>query len=241
MVTGRPHEGGRQWMGIPRRTSHCFPGIVSVGFRATVAVMNCASGDTPPPDPPRGSVDPELTAALERLRPRLMAFVRLHSDPALRAKESCSDLVQSVYREVLENADRIEYQGDEAFRCWLFTWALNKIRDRQRHWLAQRRDARREVANSATNEHDLLACYQTLCTPSREAMLHEQIERIEAAFDRLPPQYREVITLSRIAGLSHAEIAARTDSTPGAVRTQLNRALVRLTSELERIEGGPAA
>lgn len=176
----------------------------------------------------------DLEAALARLLPRLRAFVRLNVDAALRAKESCSDLVSSVCREVLENKDRVEYRGDEALRAWLFTWALNKIRDRQRHWLAQRRDVRRE---EVPVEADLLACYQTFCTPSRDAMLHEQVERIEAAFDLLPAQYREVITLSRIVGLAHAEIAERVGSTPGAVRTQLNRALVRLTSELERLDG----
>ena len=196
------------------------------------------------PGLPGGSgqpADPEtLAEALERLRPRLLAFVRLHFDPALRARESCSDLVQSVCREVLENVGRIEYQGDEAFRCWLFTWALHKIRDRQRYWLAQKRDAGREVRLDGSGADDLLACYGTFCTPSREAMLHEQIDRIERAFDRLPPQYREVITLARIAGLPHAEIAARLGSTPGAVRTQLNRALVRLTSELALLEGGGA-
>ena len=203
--------------------------------RATMTGSMDDRHETAPLD--RGAAS--LEAALARLMPRLHAFVRLHADPALRAKESCSDLVQSVCREVLENAGRIEYRGDEAFRAWLFTWALNKIRDRQRYWRAEKRDVGREVAGVAPSDHDLLACYQTLCTPSREAMLHEKIERIEAAFDCLPENYREVITLSRIVGLSHAEIARRNGCEPGAVRSLLNRALVRLTSELERLERGP--
>ena len=61
----------------------------------------------------------DLEAALARLLPRLRAFVRLNVDAALRAKESCSDLVSSVCREVLENKDRVEYRGDEALRAWL--------------------------------------------------------------------------------------------------------------------------
>jgi len=197
--------------------------------------MPSPSGGTPAQ---QGANAQELAAALERLRSRLLAFVRLHSDAAIRARESCSDIVQSICREVLANQDRITFQGDEAFRAWLFTWATNKIRDRQRYWLAQKRDVRREVAADGAADSDVLVHYRDFATPSREAMLHEQVERIEAAFDRLPASYREVITLARIAGLSHDEIAARLGSTPGAVRTQLHRALVRLTSELERLESG---
>lgn len=195
--------------------------------------------DTPDPGanrPGRPGTDALLLAeALERMRSRLTAFVRVHVDATVRAHESCSDIVQSVCREVLANRDRITFQGDEAFRAWLFTWALNKIRDRQCHWLAQKRDVRREQPVADGSVHDALVHYQTFATPSREAMLHEQVERIEAAFDRLPPQYREVISLARIAGLSHAEIAAQLGSTPGAVRTQLNRALVRLATELDAV------
>jgi len=149
--------------------------------------------------------------------------------------------VQSVCREVIANAGRITWQGDEAFRAWLFTWAANKLRDRQRHWLAHKRDVRREQALPDGSGHDGFTGAASSATPSREAMLDERMEQIEVAFARLPPQYREVITLSRVAGLSHAEIAERLHSTPGAVRTQLNRALVRLSSELDRTLPGDGA
>ena len=71
-----------------------------------------------------------------------------------------------------------------------------------------------------------------MCTPSREAIAREQLGRVEQAFESLPDDYRRVITLSRIVGLSHAEIAEVLGRTPGAVKTLLNRAVVRLTSLL---------
>jgi len=73
-------------------------------------------------------------------------------------------------------------------------------------------DARREagpVAEHSTEDPaDLLACYRAFHTPSQQAAAREELERVEAAFDRLPPDHRQVIVMAKILGLSHAEIGA---------------------------------
>ena len=61
----------------------------------------------------------------------------------------------------------------------------------------------------------------------------EEVLRIEQAFEELPENFREVITLSRILGLSHREIAEQTGSTEGATRALLFRALARLSRLLD--------
>ena len=155
-------------------------------------------------------------------------------NPALRAKESCSDVVQSVCCEVVQKLDQYEYRGESTFRSWLFRTALNKIIDRQRYWLAERRDPGREVSPAASDgARELLDGYATLSTPSRAVAGLEDVARIEAAFDRLPEHYREVVVLSRIVGLSHREIAERLGKTELATRTILRRALVRLAGLLD--------
>ena len=68
-----------------------------------------------------------LDALVEHHLPNLLAFLRLNAGPHLLAKESVSDLAQSVCREVLDDVDRFEYRGEPAFRKWLFTAALNKV------------------------------------------------------------------------------------------------------------------
>ena len=52
------------------------------------------------------------------------------------------------------------------------------------------------------------------------------------ALDRMPDEYRQVVTLSRRGGLSHAEVAAELGKTEGATRMLLHRALARLGVEL---------
>ncbi len=180
--------------------------------------------------------------ALEELLARhygmVRAFVRLRVDPATRLRESVSDLVQSICREVLQRADRFEYQGEAAFRSWLCEAALRKLRDRRAHHLAQRRDPAREV-RAADGGWDLLAdAYRTTLDPVGHAMRIEEIECLELAFDTLSEDQREAITLRRVCGLSYAEIGQRLGSRSEAAARQLtSRGLARLGSKLHQMLG----
>lgn len=181
-----------------------------------------------------------LESLLERHLPGLRAFVRLRAGRLIRAKESNSDLVQSACREVLQNLDRFQYQTEGRFRQWLFRTAERKIIDRARYYQAEKRDAAREVrlqAGSGSSDSRLLECYGTFFTPSRVAIVREELQRIEFAFDRLPEHYREVITFSRIVGLTHREISEELGKTEGAVRVLLYRALAELSEHLTREDG----
>ena len=60
-------------------------------------------------------------------------------------------------------------------------------------------------------------------------MAREELECIETAFDELPERYREVITLSRVCGLTTAELAERLELSEHYARTLLSRALARLS------------
>ena len=176
--------------------------------------------------------DPEAVDRLVHAHlPAIRAYVRLNVNEALRARESCSDLVQSVCREVLGDLGGFRYRGEQSFHSWLFLLVLHKIRDRQRYLLAEKRDPRREAPppDLSGSAAGLATLYASVASPSQVAMAHEQLERIERAFDQMPPKYRPVLTLSRLMGLSTAEIAAETGQTHTAVSTQLARGLVMLS------------
>lgn len=174
-----------------------------------------------------------LDALLSRHLPGLRAYLRLHGGALVRAKESASDLAQSVCREVLEEIGTLRGEHESAFRSWLYTMALRKVLDRKKYYTAHKRDSSRERPGEGpeadTGEaRDLLDAYGVLCTPSREAMAREEVARIERAFDQLPEEFREVITLARILGLSHQEIGKRLGKSEDAVRQMLHRARARL-------------
>ena len=178
----------------------------------------------------RAAVD----ALLGRYLPELRAFVRLRAGAMVRARESSSDLVQSVCREVLQHIDRFQFPSEPAFKQWLYTTALRKILNRQEYYLAQKRDALREapVDSDRSSDERMMQAYRSFSTPSRQAMLREEMERIEKAFESLPEEYREVITLAHIVGLSRSEIAAQMGKSEGNVRVLLHRALAKVSSLL---------
>lgn len=166
---------------------------------------------------------------LEQYLPRVRAFIRLRMNDALRKRESCSDLVQEVCVDLLRAQENFEYRGEAEFRSWLFQAALNKVRERQRFWMSNKRDVRREVKPAVgTDSTRLSQIYLTLGTPSRQIMAEEHMQRLEAAFDELPDHYRQVVTMARVAGLPHEEIAKQLGKTVGATRQILGRALIRL-------------
>jgi RNA polymerase sigma-70 factor (ECF subfamily) len=178
--------------------------------------------------------DPDAIAALlERHLPRLRAFVRLRMDRELRRKESASDLVQSACREVLLRVDRYRYRSEANFRSWLFTTALRKIQDRVDYYRADKRNIAREIEADQPDEIESLArVYADFNTPSAQLEMKDRVARIEAAFDRLSEEHREVITLTRIVGLPHREVAAAMGRSEAASRMLLYRALAAFATAL---------
>jgi len=173
-----------------------------------------------------------LDRLLERYLPQLHAYVRLRLGPELRARESSVDVVQSVCRELLSQRGRFDFRGEERFRAWLFTSALNKLRDKHRfhHW--GNRDVRKEAGTVGGHEHALAATL--MGSPSQGAMAAEAERIVREAIDALSEDHREVLTLARIVGLPHKVIAEVMERTEAATRQLLGRALVQFGLEVRR-------
>ena len=190
----------------------------------------------------RGS-EAAIEELLVRHLPSLRSYVRLKAGAIVRAREAESDVVQSVCREVLQHEGQFRFGGEAGFRHWLFATALRKILDKHKLHTAERRDVRREVAppaggaSSAPERPDVELKF---ASPSGIAIARERLEELAAAFDRLPPDYAEVILLSRVIGLSRAEVATAMDRTEASVRNLLHRALAELARHLDRGGDGDA-
>lgn len=168
---------------------------------------------------------------IEHHLPALRAFVRAHMGARLRARESTSDVVQSICRELLTHQERFRHPGEEAFKAWLFTTARRKLSNRVRDLERQKRDAAREVRGSGPG--DLGEAYARISSPSGHVLKAEEVERLEAALDQLSPDHREVLTLAHLAGLSRAEIGRQMEKSEEAVRQLLHRATAKLAILLE--------
>ncbi|MEZ5966342.1 MAG: sigma-70 family RNA polymerase sigma factor [Planctomycetota bacterium] len=180
----------------------------------------------------------EIDALLEQHLSGLHAFVRLRAGKAIRAQESLSDIVQSVCRDAIAERGRFHYAGDAKFKGWLYTLALRKLIERARYWRRDKRDIRRVASPQRDASGDVpdpvLQAYASVATPSRVLDAKQQVQVLEAAFDTLSDEQREVLSLARIAGLTFAEIATQTGRSEDACRQLAHRAKIRLSMALER-------
>jgi RNA polymerase sigma-70 factor, ECF subfamily len=77
----------------------------------------------------------------------------------------------------------------------------------------------------------------SVSSPSLQAARNEQELLLAEVLTRLPDDYREVIVLRNLEGLSHEEVARRMGRGAGAVRMLWVRALARLRQEMGEASG----
>ena len=172
-----------------------------------------------------------LEQLLERYLPQLHAYVHARLGNGLGAREGSVDVVQSVCRQVLGARASFEFRGEERFRAWLFTTALNKLREKHRLHTNQRRSVKRE---EKALDHEPVTAAAFFITPSQHAMGKETADAIAAGLAALSEEHREVITLARIAALPHRVIAEVMERSEEATRKLLGRAILALAEQLEQ-------
>ncbi len=122
---------------------------------------------------------------------------------------------------------------------WLRQILSARLGDLIRHYLgAQRRDVRLEHELAVELDQSSRVLDQGLVapssSPSQQAARREQAVLLADALERLPEDYREVIILRQMEGLSFPDVARRLGKTVSSVEKLWMRALARL----RRVLGG---
>src|SRR3954464_7387786 len=171
----------------------------------------------------------------------LKLLVSAQLDNRLRARVSPSDIVQESFYEA--HRDFGDFRGSSIgeFVVWLRRIVVNNIlRVVEQHVLAEKRDVRREVSleeigrrleQSTVRLETLLA--QQAESPSGCASRREDEVLLADTLAQMPADYRDVIVLRHIEGLSFEEVAARMDRSAGAVRMLWLRALKKMREALK--------
>lgn len=166
--------------------------------------------------------------------PVLVAYLRSRIGGAMAKAESAEDLAQSVCREVLCDLPELEFRREDQFRAYLFLQARRKVLDRARYYQLPVRDP--------ANHHELAAGEDPVGhgpSPSRVAAGKEELLLAEQAIATLPEAQREAVLLSRVAGMSYAEIAAVKGQSESSIRGLVARALARLSGMVARTDRAP--
>ncbi len=179
----------------------------------------------------------------ERFSRRLAALAREQLGPRLRAKLDPEDVTQSVFRSFF----RRQEAGELTFASWESLWSLlvvitlRKCGHQVQHYLAARRDVRRELGQAPGTDlssEDVRSSWRALVrepTPEEAAALTDLLERL---MHRLKPLQREILTL-RLQGHSTAEIAQQVKRSQRMVQYTLQA--VRAHLEKLLASGGAGA
>jgi RNA polymerase sigma-70 factor (ECF subfamily) len=165
---------------------------------------------------------------------RVRRIIRLRLDQKLRPKLDSVDVVQDALILALGGLKDFTYRNEGDFLRWLSRIAENRFRDILDRFHANKRDIHKEMPFrkvGTSTEGGFAGAAEPIrtTTPSVIMRKKEALDRLEQALDQLKPEYKEVVVLKRIEGLSHAEIAERLGKNAGAVRMLLARAMAALT------------
>jgi RNA polymerase sigma-70 factor (ECF subfamily) len=167
-------------------------------------------------------------AALERLLDRCIPPLRRWAHGRLpgplRGPQETADLVQNAVAATLARLDGFEVHHQGALQAYLRTAVLNQIRDLVRQQMRRPR---------MTGLPDDLANHDP--SPLELAIGAENIERYEAAVDRLSQADQEAIIGRLELQYSYQDLAVVLGKpSPDAARMAVTRALKRLAEEMRR-------
>ena len=138
-----------------------------------------------------------------------------------RNKADIADLRQEIYVHVYDAAHREIPDHPKAF---VFQTARNLLINRLRRLQV--------VPIEAVADVDALGAATDAPGPERTIIARDELRRLQAALDRLPPRCREAVVLGRIEGLSGREIAARMGISEQAVSVHLINGIRALVNEV---------
>lgn len=165
---------------------------------------------------------------------RVRRIIRLRMGKEIRPRLDSMDLVQDALLSALGGLGDFTYKNEGDFLRWLSRITQNALRDDLDKLYTDKRDIRKEVRlenyepTTGSGFVGTPGAIQTT-TPSAILSKKEDLDKLEKAIDQLKPDYREVIVLSKIDGLSYKEIGDRLGKTIDSVGHLLSRAMVALT------------
>jgi RNA polymerase sigma-70 factor (ECF subfamily) len=166
-------------------------------------------------------------ADLERFEtvvlPHLSAAYRL-ARYLMRSDADADDVVQEAFLRALKYFGGFRGEGAGQSRAWL----LAIVRNMAHTW------QRRHRVDASTTEFNEFVHSEAISDEHPGSVLSrgDLRDTLADALDRLPPDFREVIVLREIEGLSYKEISEVVEVPTGTVMSRLARARKRLQEAL---------
>jgi RNA polymerase sigma-70 factor (ECF subfamily) len=184
----------------------------------------------------RGGDGEALGRLLELYRSYLALLARLQIDHRLQSKTDASDVIQETFLQAHRSFGEFRGQSEGELIEWLRKILSTRLANLVRHFYGtQRRDVRlerqlgQELDRSSKVAQALVVSHSS---PSQNAARREQAVLLAEALSRLPADYREVIVLHHLEGLTLADTAQRMGRSVGSIEKLWVRALAALRRAL---------
>jgi RNA polymerase sigma-70 factor (ECF subfamily) len=189
-------------------------------------------------DQARAGDVPTLGRLLERYRAYLSVLARVQIGRRLQGKVDASDVVQDAFLGAYRDFAQFRGTSEKEFMGWLRGILASLLANLVRHYQGtQRRDVRLERQLAVELDQSSMALDRGLVapqsSPSEQASRREQSLVLAEALRRLPEDYRELLILRHLEGLSFPDVAQRLGRSVDSVKKQWPRALASLRRQLE--------
>ncbi len=134
------------------------------------------------------------------------------------AEDVTQDAVIKAYQ-ALKN-----FRGEAKFSTWLMAITLNEARSRWRKNSGEQLDYLSDSEEDSTGDYTPSVLADWRYIPSQELERKELRQALQTAIAKLSPEYREVLILRDVRGMSIAETAAAVGVNEGLVKVRLFRA-----------------
>jgi RNA polymerase sigma-70 factor (ECF subfamily) len=172
-----------------------------------------------------------ISERFEAYRPYLTLLATVHVGRRLRTKVDPEDLVQETFLAAVSTTAKFRGTDGIELAAWLRRVLASRIlKTVRRFYGAEARDVRRELAHLHATPSDstpdaLSGLLADLSTPSGTAQRRERAAIVTATLAALPPDYRDVLVLRNLEGLSFPEVAEFLGRSVGAVTMLWTRAV----------------
>jgi RNA polymerase sigma-70 factor, ECF subfamily len=147
-------------------------------------------------------------------------------------QQEAEDLTQDTFLRALKAVR--SFRGESNLKTWLFRIAINESKNRWRWWKRRKNDS--IVSLDAENVFNETPLSETIADSSENpeaAILRREREfQLTKTLHELPQNFREVIVLRDIEGLSYEEIAVALSTNVGTIKSRIARGREELRKKL---------
>lgn len=143
--------------------------------------------------------------------------------------DEAEDLTQEIFVKLFRALPT--YDRRASFETWLTRVSRNLCID---HYRRRRREEERFTDEI---DPDALELEELVSRPDATLEQREEVAIVRQALAKLPPTYREAVTLRDIHELSYEQIAERLQLAEGTVKSRINRGRKELARHLRMLQG----